>query len=88
MRVSVLAAISSDMAFFFEVAGKVSGVQREATVLELINRRAHGVEEIAVMRDHEDASVGVAEVFLEPGDRRDVEMVRRLVEKEEPGVVD
>ena len=61
----------------------VARVRRHLGVIELQYPRCNAVEEVAVMRDQEDAAAIGLEEFLEPLDHADVEMVRRLIEEEE-----
>ena len=58
-------------------------VVRDRLVVELEDARRDAVEEIAVMADEQHAAPVVAQERLEPLRHADIEMVRRLVEKEE-----
>ena len=46
------------------------------------------IDEVAVVRDEEDCSLEVIERVLEHLLRRNIEMVGRLIEHQEPGVVE
>ena len=52
-------------------------------LVELEDLRRRVVEEVAVVRDHQQGALLPPEIFLEPGDCLAVEMVRRLVEEQE-----
>ena len=58
-------------------------VVRDRLVVELEDARRDAVEEIAVMADEQHAAPVLAQERLKPLRHADVEMVRRLVEKEE-----
>ena len=60
--------------------------KRDAAALELEHRGAHGLEEPAVVGDEHDGGVDRGESLLEPLERRDVEVVRGLVEQQQVGV--
>ena len=57
-----------------------------AAALELEHRGADRLEEPAVVRDEHDGGVERLQVRLEPLERGDVEVVRRLVEQQQVGV--
>jgi hypothetical protein len=63
----------------------VAGEGRELAAVDLDDARAEAVHELAVVRRHDERAVEVAEERLEPEDRLDVEVVRRLVEEERVG---
>ncbi len=54
--------------------------------IEFEDPAGHVVEEVAVVRDADDGTRVLLEVFLEPGDGLGVEMVGRLVEQEHVGL--
>ena len=66
-----------------EVVVVVARVHRDAVGPELHDRRHHPIEEVAVVRDDDHGAVVRRQVALEPGERLEVEVVRRLVEQEE-----
>ena len=49
--------------------------------------RRHAVEERAIVGDDEDRAAVRDEVLLEPGDGVEIEVVRRLVEQEQIGLL-
>ena len=57
-----------------------------AAAVELEHRRRHRLEEPAVVRDEDHRGVDRREQPLEPLDRLDVEVVRRLVEQQQVGL--
>ena len=62
------------------------GEESRPTALELEHRRADGLQEPAIVCHQHDRGVGARELLLEPLQGSDVEMVRRLVQKQEIGV--
>ncbi len=74
--------------FFAEEGVVVAVVEMEALPCDFDDAADEGVEEFAVVRDHEDrAGVGF-EVFLEPEEGFEVEVVGGFVEEEEVGLLD
>ena len=68
------------------VRAVAQGVHAEAARAELHGLRGDGIEERAVVRDHEHGAAVRAEPALEPRDGVEVEVVRRLVEHEQIGL--
>ena len=66
-----------------EVAGVVGGVGGDAAVLNGRNVRDAGVHERAVVGDEKHGAVVAREELLEPTDAFEVEVVGRLVEKQQ-----
>ena len=64
----------------------VALVRDARTLVELEDPARHVVEEITVVRDRDDATRILGEMPLEPSDRVRIEMVGRLVEKEQVGL--
>ena len=60
----------------------VARVRRDLRMIELQDTRRNAVEEIAVMRDQENAAAIGLEKLLKPLDHTDVQMIRRLIQKE------
>ena len=89
-----LGALLVDRAAQRELAGGLlaaplvpgAGEEAPAPALELEHRGPDRLEEPAVVRDEHDGRVEALEALLEPLERRDVEVVRRLVEEQEVGV--
>ncbi len=63
----------------------VSGIGRELAAVDLDDLRDDPVHEFAIMRSYDQRALEAAEELLEPDDRLDVEVVRRLVEEERVG---
>ena len=63
-----------------------AGEEPRAARLELEHRGADRLEEPAVVGDHDDRGVERLELGLQPLERVDVEVVRRLVEQEQVGL--
>ena len=59
---------------------------REAAAVEVEDAARRPAQEGAVVRDEDAREAGSREERLEPLDRRDVEVVRRLVEQQQPGL--
>ena len=66
-----------------EIVAVIAEVLRELAVLELQGAVRDLVEEVAVMRDGQECAGERHERFLDGLARRDVEVVRRLIEHEE-----
>ena len=66
-----------------EVGGVAARPRREAAAIELDDPRGERRQEGAIVRDEEERAWITAQVFLEPADRVDVEMVGRLVEQQQ-----
>jgi hypothetical protein len=64
----------------------VAGVRGELAAVDLENARAHPVEELAVVRRHEQRAVVLFQELLEPDERLEIEVVRRLVEQHRVGL--
>ena len=60
-----------------------AGVARELSAVELDHARRHVLQEPPVVRHEEERGAEADEQRFEPLDRRDVEVVRRLVEKQQ-----
>ena len=63
-----------------------AGEEHRLAVVELEHRGRHGLEEPAVVRDEDDRGVERSQHALEPLERLDVEVVRRLVEQQQVGL--
>ena len=70
------------------VGGVVAAERGQLPVAQLPDARHGRVEECPVVRCHEQRARPALEVHLEPLERVDVEVVRRLVEQEQVGVGD
>ena len=64
----------------------VAAVEPQLGVVEVGDRVADGVEEVAVVRDDDERPRELPQVALEPLDRGDVEVVRGLVEQQQVGL--
>ena len=67
----------------FQPSGVVALEGVSVTAVELENPLGNVVEEIAIVGDRDDASGILRQVLLEPGDALGVEVVRRLIEKQQ-----
>ena len=63
----------------------VAGVERDRAVVDVEDVGGDVVEEALVVGDDDRAALVAGEELLEPADREDVEVVRRLVEEEHVG---
>ncbi len=70
-----------------QIVGVVALVRIERLVGQFHDAVAHAVEEVAVVRHHEERGAGVAQIVLQPLHHLEVEVVGRLVEDEELRVV-
>jgi len=68
-----------------EVVVIVARVDREAGRRQLGDRGDHAVQEVTVVGDDDDGARVAGEEILQPGERLEVQMVRRLVEQQERG---
>ncbi len=65
-----------------------AGVGDDGLVVDIGDVGADVVEEVAVVRDDDEAAVVGAEIILEPVDGIEIEVVGRLVEQEDAGVAE
>ena len=85
----VLAAfLLEPLLLLLEPGGVIALVRNAVAAIELENPAGHVVEEIAVVGDDEDRARIVAQVAFEPVDGLGVEMVRRLVEQQQVGLLE
>ena len=68
--------------------GRVAAVVGGQAVAELVDARDDGVEEAAVVGDDEDGAVEAVQELLQPGQAGRVEVVGRLVEQQDVGVLE
>ena len=71
-----------------EVLVVVAAVAVELAVSDLEHALADGIQEFAVMGDGHDRAAIVGEVVLEPSQRFQIQMIRRLIEHQEIGFHD
>ncbi len=71
---------------FVEIVLVVAGVGIEVFAVEFKDRLAHVVEEVAVVRHHEQSLRGTLQIALEPFYHGEVEVVGRLVKHEQVGL--
>ena len=73
---------------FLQVEGKVAGVVFNAAVVE--GERAVGqvVEESQIVRDENDGAAVVLQPLFEPLDGFDIEVVGRLIEQQDAGLLE
>jgi hypothetical protein len=74
--------------FLRYVLAVVAGVAGEPAVLELQDRARHRVQEVAVVGDDEHGRLRALDEVLEPLDGVQVEVVGRLVEEDEIGLLE
>ena len=84
LRLACLLALDARR-FLLEERGVISRVRVGTALVEFENARRRVIEEIAVVRDHEQRALARGEILLEPGDRLAVEVVCRLVEQQQIG---
>ena len=63
----------------------VARPRRELAAIDLDDARGERAQEAAIVRDEDEAERCAAQKFLEPRDRRDVEVIGRLVEQQHVG---
>ena len=80
-----LAGVHSLLALL-EVVGIVAVVGENMVIVKLENASADAVEEITVVRDHEERGRRAAEILLEPLNNLDIEVVSGLVENKKVGL--
>ena len=66
----------------FEVGGVIPRMRPRAAIGQLHDARGDVFEEVAVVRDEDDGAGEGAQEFLQPRDRRGVEVIGRLVEQQ------
>ena len=72
----------------FEEVGIVALIGVDRFFIELEDDGTDAVEEVAVVRDHQEGDVGAREIVLEPLYHLKVEVVRRFIKDEEVGLHD
>ena len=75
-----------DLLLRLEVVGVVPLEDRDAAVLDLDHVVRDVVEEVSIVRHHDDGARVLVDEDLEPLDRRRVEVVGRLIENEQVGL--
>ena len=66
----------------------VAGIERDFPVIDVGNIGADLVQEIPVMRNDNDRIREINQKFLKPGDRIQIEVVGRLVQKKNVGIAE
>ena len=66
-----------------EKVGVITRIRVGVPLVELENLRRRAVEEVAVMRDHEQCALAARKIRLEPCNRLAVEMIRRLIQEQQ-----
>ena len=74
--------------FLLYVLTVVAGVAGEPAAFELQDRARYGVEEVAVVGDDEHGGLRALDEVLQPLDGLEVEVVGRLVEQDEVGLLE
>ncbi len=74
--------------FFLQEVAVVARILVQATAIQFDDGIAHSFEKIAVVGDHEDGAIGAGQVLFEPFDHVEIEVVGRLVEDEQLGLLD
>ncbi len=69
-----------------QIGRVVSGPRRQLPAVDFHNARGEALQERTVVRDEHDGAGILGEKLFEPGDRFDVEMIRRLVEQQQLGL--
>ncbi len=80
----LLVLVGGELLFFarrllFDVAVPVAAITIEPPVRDLDDRADKLIQELAIVRDHENRAGIVLQIFLEPDERLEIEMVGRLV---------
>src|SRR6185503_6298975 len=73
--------------FLFEPRRVVSFPGNTLTAIEFENPTGYVVEKITIVRDRDDRTGAILQVMLEPCDRLRVEMICRLVEQKDIGLL-
>ena len=71
--------------FALQVFRVVSGVLVDAARVDFQDGRAHRIQEVAIVRDQQEAAIGVFQEAFQPLYRIEVQVVGRLVERQEAG---
>ena len=87
-RVGLLLLVRHAVELLLEPARVVAAERDPPPAIELEDPLGHVVEEVAVVSHRDDRAVVLVEEALEPVDRLGVEMVRRLVEEQQIGVLE
>ena len=87
-RLFLAALLGEALLLLLEPGRVVALVGDAAAAIELEDPARHVVEEVAVVRDDQDGARIVAQMPFEPGRRLGVEMVRRLVEQQQLGLLE
>ena len=64
---------------FFQESRVIAGIAVQLPPVEFYDRIADAVEEVAVVGDHEEGELGVAQILFQPLDHIEVEMVGGFV---------
>ena len=86
-RLVLAAFLLQSLLFLVQPRGVVALVGNAAAVIELEDPAGDVVEEVAVVGDDQDGAGVIAQVALQPGDAFGVEMVGRLVEQQQLGLL-
>src|SRR4051812_29034299 len=89
----LLVLVGRELLFFprrllFDVAVPIPAVTIQPTMRDLDDRTDELVQELTVMRDHQDRARISRQVILKPDERFEIEMVRWFVEQKKIGFLD
>ena len=70
-----------------QILGVVASVELDSAAGQLVDGGADIVQKVAVVGDHQHGPLGGSQVFLQPGDGGDVQLVGGLVQQQETRVV-
>ena len=73
--------------FFLAVAGEAAGVRAQYAAIEFDDAVGDVVEKAAVVGNHHDAAVKLLQQAFQPQNRVDIEVVGRLVEQQNIGLL-
>ncbi len=74
-----------ELVFFSEISVEVAGEWRKLAAIELDNARGQAAYERPVVSNEHDRTVVIDQIFFEPRNRVDVEVIGRLVKKQKIG---
>ena len=67
--------------FLLDVAVPIPAIPNESAMRDLHDRANELIQKFAIVRDHQDRARIISQIFLEPDERFEIEMIGRLIEQ-------
>ena len=71
--------------FLLDVTVPIAPIPNESAMRDLDDRTDELIQKFAIVRDHQDRARIISQIFLEPYERFEIEMIGRLVEQKKSG---